>query len=333
MINRDVFVRSSRWSTYLGISAMLACAGLALGQESAASSQTSTAQGASEAAARTEASRDLSASASVTFTGSHTFESDLDEGAGSVSVSRAGAEVSLDFPVASRTAIVGGIGAEASFYEFSDAEPPFGEADGPLETARELDFTIGFRTQVCDKTFLRAVALVRSAGEAGADFGETLTYGGAVGVSYASSDRLILGIGLGARTQLEEDALIIPLPLIVWRATDKLTLRTGGGARGPGIEASYAITEQITLSADVGYESRDFRLDDEGVAPDGVFRDRRVPVALGVTWKPGEQVELRLRGGAYVWQNYELNDASGDDITDSDADIAPFVEARVGFSF
>jgi hypothetical protein len=331
MIHRDVFVRSSRWSACVAVLTLLACAGQATGQATGqdVGGSSQSAQTAPPAAQ----SRELSASASVNFKGSYTFESDLDEGAGSVSVSRAGAAVDLDFPVAGRSAIIAGVGAEASFYEFSDAEPPFGEADGPVETTRELDLSLGFRTQVSDRVSLRAVALLRSSGESGADFGETLTYGGAVGVAYAASERLILGVGIGARTQLEEDALVIPLPLIVWRATDKFTLRTGGGARGPGIEASYALTDTLTLSADVGYESRDFRLDDEGVAPDGVFRDRRVPVALGVTWKAGEQVELGLRAGAFVWQNYELNDANGDDITDSDADIAPFIEARAGFSF
>ena len=45
------------------------------------------------------------------------------------------------------------------------------------------------------------------------------------------------------------------------------------------------------------------------------------------------RIEIVARGGAHVWQRFEVLDGAGNEITDPDGDIAPFLGLDVSFRF
>ena len=67
--------------------------------------------------------------------------------------------------------------------------------------------------------------------------------------------------------------------------------------------------------------------------PDGVGRDWRLPVGVGLAWNPHPQVTLSLEGGAFVYSELTLDDSNGDEISQVEPDIAPFILAELRFSF
>jgi hypothetical protein len=68
---------------------------------------------------------------------------------------------------------------------------------------------------------------LRSTGESGASFDETLTGGVLAGVAYRFGDRLTLGPGLAVFSQLEDNASVFPFLIIKWKITKRLSLETG----------------------------------------------------------------------------------------------------------
>jgi hypothetical protein len=138
---------------------------------------------------------------------------------------------------------------------------------------------------------------VRAYGEPDADLSDALTGALFGGASYRFNDRLSLGPGLGIVGQLEDNPTVFPIIVVDWSITDRLNLSTGGGmaaTAGPGLSLSYKLTKHWNVGITGRYEKKRFRLDDGGIAPDGVGEDRNIPLvgALSYVLYPGAQVSV-----------------------------------------
>jgi opacity protein-like surface antigen len=169
--------------------------------------------------------------------------------------------------------------------------------------------------------------------ETDADWGTSFTGGGTAGVDYRVSDRLFLSAGLGVTSQIEDSAQVVPALGLLWRAADDWTVRVGAvpvsGGSFAGGEVEYAFNEALALGLGAQWNQRRFRLDDEGVAPDGVGEDQSIPLRLRLGWNVLPNVSLHFLAGVAVRGELELADRDGTVLREEDYDPAPYFGLRV----
>jgi len=171
-------------------------------------------------------------------------------------------------------------------------------------------------------------AIAQYSGETGADFGDSLQWGGVAAVRYAFDRDHIVGVGLLVLTQLEDDPLFIPVPLLDWHFGDGWRV---SNIRGPeanpfaGLELVKELDRAWEVAGGAGWVTRRFRLDNEGPAPRGVGNDSGVPVFGRLTFRPQPWLRLDLVAGVSFLGRIELLDSDGDRISVADADPAPIL--------
>jgi hypothetical protein len=269
-------------------------------------------------------------SATIGGRGEYQFEADLDSGEGSVSVARAGAELGLSFAVGDRSRLNVSWDSEFSWYDWKDASAFSGSAREPWEDTQQHAIAVQLVVPTEGKWawFVGGGALASY--EQGADLGDSMTYGAQGGARYVFSDAFSLSLGVGVRTRLEDDTMVLPIIGFDWKINEKLSL---GTKRGIGLELKYQASDAVALTLGSIFDSREFRLRDDGAVRDGVGADRRVPVVAGIEWAVSPTVILSAQGGLIAWSHYKLEDDSGSKVGETDADPAGFIGIGVDFRF
>lgn len=256
------------------------------------------------------------------------FPADLGDGAGEVSVGRVGATLDVSYLIDERSRFGLRLGEEFSFYDFADVTL-LASGEAPIDDASETTVGLSYSRQLDDRWSIFGSATAIASAETGADFGDSLTYSGIGIASYAINERLTIGGGVLARTRLEDDVLVIPVVTVDWKIDDRWTLTNAGGSGGARATLAYQHSDAWRFFGDVGFEGREFRLDDDGPIPDGIGRDQRLPVGLGALYTPNKNFAIQLRAGAHFLQSLEFDDSSGDEIADSDIDPTGFISLMV----
>lgn len=241
------------------------------------------------------------------------FDSDLDEG-GSYSSSRFNIEVGQNYSWSRRDTATVALGYSYDGYDFSDGESGGIAFRAPWEDIHTLSISTPLRKSIGDKWTAFLIPSLRSTGESGADFSKTITGGGFTGVSYRLSDRLTIGPGIGAFTQLEDSATVFPVLIINWRITDKFSIETGGGLAatlGPGLTLSYHATPNLRFAIGGRYEKLRFRLDKNGTVTDGIGEDSSFPIFASCTYNINRKTVVSLVGGVETGGELKLEDSQG----------------------
>ncbi len=285
-----------------------------------------------------ETSNERKPSASLRVYGTHTFTSDLDT-AGEFSLTRVGAAASVEVPWGERGSFDFSLGARLDSYDFGEGAltngltlPPTAPPD-PWEDIRTYEASLSYRTQIDDHWGYGVGGFVSSSGEGGADFSDTLEYGGFATVTYASSRSLVYGLGLSISTQLEDDATVFPIPFIRWKIDDKWMLSTDRSIGLGGVALTYPATETMRVGLVVGFDRSNFRLAPDARVPDGVGRHSAIPILASVTWDAHDQFSLTAIAGAVVSQTLTLDDSEGTEVAEDDAGVAPMVGVFGTFRF
>lgn len=166
-------------------------------------------------------------------------------------------------------------------------------------------------------------AAVNSEGEIGADFGDTLTFGGFFGLMHHFHEDLSVGIAIGAFSQLEDDVTAFPVPTVRWQIDDYWRLVAGATPtrNQPGVEITYHINDIWEVGASITYDHKQFRLDEEDdTLPDGVIEDAAVPVMFITTWSPEPNFSVSGRIGSVVYRKLNLRNTSGDGVGEATLD-------------
>jgi len=332
-------MRADVFAKVMGGSLLLAMTAMAGAAQDAPTSGTETAavelQSAAEPSGRPAEA--AAPQAELSFFGMHLFSADFENSTSDVSVTGGGAGLDFSIPVTERGTLSISAGAEYWNYDFSNGNAFFPLANATVPPVWEEVYigTIGasWRNQLDDNWGYSIGFEITSAGEPGADFSDTLTYGGFVGLSYAFDRDLLVGFGIGVQTQLEDDALIVPVPIVRWQIDDQWSLTSKRVGNLGGIALNYAASDSITLSLLGGYERNDFRLDDEGPVADGVGRHSGIPIVLNVAWQASPQISLNAWGGYFFSQEYELIDSDENTVAEPDADSSALVGIGATFTF
>lgn len=260
---------------------------------------------------------------------------DLRSTTGDVSVARAGAALALEIPVAQMSSLAFNFAWQHSWYDW-DAATSLGGVANPWDDTDELDLGVRFSSRIDDRWSWFAGLGANSSAEEGADFGDSLTYGGGAGVRWRASDTLTLTGGLLVRSQLEDSANIIPILGVDWKFAQQWSLTTEYKTSifpAPGIFLKYQPCEAATLALGVSYQTHTFRLSDRDTPVNGVARERRLPVELSLAWKLSPHATLTGTAGIVAWQRYRLDTSDGTLIGQNEADPVGIFGLSANFAF
>lgn len=267
------------------------------------------------------------------------FETDLDDNlGGDVSIQRAYGAGGASFQLTPGLDLGLRFAYEGGWYDWGGNNPLFlGGTRSPWSNAQgyQLGARLGMRI---DSQWSAGISFYgNSAGEWDADFNDTVTVGGTWTVAWRPDPNFMIGGGMLVATQLEDDALIIPLFLIDWKINDSLRLTNVGGPEayptGAGLELIYAASSAIELGIGGRYETRRFRLDDDGPAPEGIGEDTTFALWGRLGWNVTDQLHTDFLVGGMLGQELELRNSSGRRLASVDVDPSLFVAAFISFRF
>ena len=161
--------------------------------------------------------------------------------------------------------------------------------------------------------------------EKGADKGDGLVYGIIASAAYAKRLDRRLGFGVGVFEGLEETK-IFPYATVSWRLKENLTLQnplSAGPASPAGLELVYDVSENWQIGAGGAYRSFRFRLDKEGVAPDGIGEITGVPAWVRASWQASPKLGLGFYTGAILAGEAAIKDNAGRNLQSRHFNPAP----------
>lgn len=269
-----------------------------------------------------------------TFGGGYTYRlpTDLDTG-GDVSVSTlsAGLNIARDFN--RDVGLTFRINYGVSIYDFGGSAPPvgFGVID-PWDDIHTLAVGAAISADINDKWSVFGGPVFQISGESGADWEDAVTGGVIAGATYAVSDDLVIGGGIGIVSQIEDNVRFFPIIIVEWNIEENWRVSSRGPTGGrssiefTGVELIWQPGDHWEFAVGGGSSYARFRLDDEDVAPDGVGQDESTPVWLRASWMPTSQINLDVIGGFGFGGELTLDDEDGDSVAGSDTDeMSPFI--------
>jgi hypothetical protein len=205
----------------------------------------------------------------------------------------------------------------------------------PWREVQRLGFSLPVICNLTDQWRLIIIPTAQFSGEFGAEFGDSLVYGGAVAVAYAFRPDAVFGLGVASYANLEEPS-VFPYPVIRWQITPKLRLtnpfRTSPA--GPaGLELSYALADHWTVGLGGAYRSQRFRLDANGSVPNGIGEYKSIPAFVRFSYKPAPFFGVDLYSGVSFLNKLYIDDANGDNLFKTRHDITPLLGLSVSGTF
>ncbi|OAB61149.1 hypothetical protein AY599_18170 [Leptolyngbya valderiana BDU 20041] len=235
--------------------------------------------------------------------------------------------------VASRqTQAIFNLSNEFAYYDFDDAfkvDPIDGEPFGSF-SRQNLDVVVNHR--IARQWSIQGLAGVGLTRERSADLGDSVVWRTGVGSTYHATENISLGVFILANSRLEDDVEILPLPQIeaTFEFDEHWTLILGSRE---GATLRYRANDELAFRLQAGYQERQYRLDDDGFAPDGVFQDKSIDLMLGVQWTPAPGLEVTAGVGSQLWRRFKIKDGDGNRLTRSETDPTLTLQAGLSYSF
>jgi hypothetical protein len=243
-------------------------------------------------------------------------------GGGDIAVSRYALWTGFSVPVNKELSLRFTLDYEFDNYNFSRLSR-FAVPD-PWNRINRVGFSPRVAYRVSPEWTLFAAPVGQYAGEQGADFNDSLLYGGTVGAVYTPGRDFMIGFGPGVFYRLEETRFF-PALIFAWRITDRLRLGNSfrTGPAGPaGLELAYALDRNWEAAISGGYRSYRFRLDRNGPAPGGIGQTDSWPAVARISRTFGP-LRADLYGGAAFGGRLRLEDRSGRRIDQVSYNTAP----------
>ena len=212
-------------------------------------------------------------------------------------------------------------------YTFSDSSP------FQFNDVNRIAYIPVFQWKTSEQWMLLAAPFFNVFFEDGANMADGLTGGGVLGFNYFSSANFSIGLLIGAISQIEDDALVAPIPLLYWRFANNWVLKLGPHILGPtpgvGAEVGWKMTKTVELSTGIQFQRRRFRLD----RADQVAQDRVIPVFIKGRWWFIDEGSLEIFASITAGGELRLEKKNGKKITDKDYESTPYVGGRLLFTF
>lgn len=253
------------------------------------------------------------------------FDTDIDDG-GDFNTTRLTVQAGAGYSWDPQTNVSFSLGYSYGGYDFS------GNAGlsslNPWEDIYTISIGVPMRFGITNNWTAFIIPSLRSTGESGAEFDETLTGGALGGLSYRLNDKLTIGPGIGIFSQLEDSATIIPILLINWKINDEWSLDTGrgmGATLGPGLTLNYQPNQKWRFGVGGRYEKLRFRLDKDGAIAGGIGEDSSVPLFINGTYNFNSKTNISFVGGVETGGELKLEDRDGRTIREESYDTGVFL--------
>lgn len=217
---------------------------------------------------------------------------------------------------------------EQSYYRFRGTQLS-AAPEGPVRDLHQWLVAPNVEVRVAEDWVVFGGGVLVSAGQWGADFGDSTRYGGFAGARYLVSDHFNFSFGFSGFSRLESDATVLPVIGFEWAFADHWRLYTEGNE----MRLEFDPTDWITLKTVIGYEAREFRLDDNAPSPNGVFQDSRVPLTFGFDFIPHPALTLSANVGLTLYQQIQVDSANGDRISHQQVKPAPIFNISLELTF
>jgi hypothetical protein len=171
--------------------------------------------------------------------------------------------------------------------------------------------------------------------EKGASTSDAVSYGAVVGALYTYSKTLTVGLGAAAFRQID-DTKVFPFVIVNWQINDKLLLSNpleAGPTGGPGLELTYEINDAWDAGVGVAFRETRFRLRRDGPVPNGIGRDRGIPIFAHAAFSPSQALTIDFYAGAIVDGNLRVLNENGSTVSSSDYKPQPVLGVRASYAF
>lgn len=259
---------------------------------------------------------------------SYQGEADID-GGGDLSVNR------FDIFLLGRTALLdelrwtNGLFFGLGDYEFGGG----GSSSEPWGTILTLRLVSKLSYQLDERWGVSVGGVFIASPESGADWGDSISGGGLVDVDFRPAKKFFISLGAAVITEIEDDVTVAPSINMIWLPYQDWAVRVGAvpasGGSAAAAEVAYQIIEPLDVGLGLLYNQRRFRLDDSGIAPDGVGEDNNLPLRLRLGWTITPNIAAHVFGGVALGGEVQLDDRNGNRIAKSDYDPAPYVGLRL----
>lgn len=261
----------------------------------------------------------------------YTFPAALDGGNGDFSVWRAGLDYTLTGPFGDAADFAFTTDYEFNNYDFNRPNNFLtGVSDDPFSEIHILDVGLTLFGRADEKGWSWFGGVMgRVAGEGGAEFDDSATFGGMVGASCKVSDDFSYSIGIRATSQIEDDALILPAITLDWRLDENWRFIFAGSRA----ELACSLAEDLSLGIGAGWENRRFRLDDDAPTSGAIIEDTSIPVFLRLSRSVDDSLNIDVTAGVTLYSEFEIQDRNGNASRTVESDPAPFMGLSIRWSF
>ena len=193
-----------------------------------------------------------------------------------------------------------------------------------------------FDIRLNDHWSVGAAPLLQMSGESNASAGKTITGGALVNFRYAFDETHVLGLGLLAKGQLNNSALVVPVPIVDWEIKKGLRI---SNVRGPeanpfvGLELVQELSTQFNAALGGAWEYRMFRLDDGAPFANGAGLEQQITLYGRLEWKPVPQFRVDFLAGAAVMNQLKLYDSSNNFIGSEDGGTSLVLGVFASYKF
>lgn len=254
----------------------------------------------------------------------HQFSAGIDNGA-SMSADRFYASLSSRLVQSGDFNLVLSMGYEFDWYHWRGTSS-LGTND-PFGSVNLLGVQLRGSYQLAPEWAIMAGGIFGVAGETNADVGSSLYGGGIASLSWTPQKDFILGLGVLGVTQIEDDPIVIPVPVVHIRFAEEWvvsTIRRPPASPFVGIDVAWEPKDSpLDASIGVGWQQRRFRLgqNTDPLLNNGVGEDQSWAAigAVGYDILPSLRADLVI--GVTFYEKLQLETAAGR--SPRDATVAP----------
>lgn len=219
-------------------------------------------------------------------------------------------------------------------YDF-DGTTEFGRLP-PWNDARRFGISVPIFTRLPSNWLFNISPAVNWLYEQGANHSESASYGATTFLLKSYSREKSIGLGAGIFREVDEDNKVFPFVAVNWKFNEhwKLSNPFDADVLGPaGLELAYSFDDRWRLGAGGVYRSFRFRLDREGIAPNGIGGNKGWVGFLRLQRTGRLGVDFDAYVGATFDGELELQDQFGERVSSAGYETAPFVAVSLSGSF
>ena len=266
----------------------------------------------------------------------HQFSESAGSNGGSMSADRFYGSFSSRMVLSDELTLTLAMGYEFDWYHWSGASPftvqdPWGSVNlfglqlrGSFKVAKDWTAMVG--------------GIFAMAGETNADAGDSIYGGGIASVAWTPSRDLMLGLGVLGVTQLEDDPLFVPIPVVHWHFAEEWevsTIRRPPASPFVGVDVAWEpVDSKLDVAFGIGWQQRRFRLGttSSAASSEGVGQDQSWAAFASIGYDFAPTVRVDFVGGLTFYEKLQLVSTAGA-VQDATVDPNPLLGVFATVSF